>query len=144
MLELLPRFQQAFQQTTIQALYGGAEQKDRYCSLVLATTHQLYRFERAFDVVIVDEADAFPYTYDTALQQAVLKAKKSVAATALVTATPSNKILQTIERGEVNYSFIPKRFHNYPLPVPRNESLWFYNRQLEKGKIPKNNFSLRH
>ena len=32
---------------------------------------------------------------------------------------------------------IPKRFHNYPLPVPRNDSLWFYNRQLEKGKLPK-------
>ena len=136
-LELLPRFQQAFQQTTIQALYGGAEQKGRYCSLVLATTHQLYRFERAFDVVVVDEADAFPYTYDSALQQAVLKAKKSVAATALVTATPSNKILRAIERGEASYSFIPKRFHDHPLPVPRNESLWFYKRQFEKGHIPK-------
>ena len=136
-LELLPRFQQAFQQTQIQALYGGAEQIQHYCSLILATTHQLYRFEQAFDVVIVDEADAFPYTYDVALQRAVEKAKKNVAATALVTATPSTKILQTIERGEASYSFIPKRFHNYPLPVPRNESLWFYNRQLEKGKIPK-------
>ncbi len=136
-LELFPRFQQAFQQTKIQALYGGAEQLEHYCSLVLATTHQLYRFERAFDVVIVDEADAFPYTYDMALQRAVEKAKKQVAATALVTATPSTKILQTIERGEASYSFIPKRFHNYPLPVPRNESLWFYNRHLEKGKIPK-------
>lgn len=136
-LELLPRFQQALQNTKIQALYGGAEQIQHYCSFILATTHQLYRFEQAFDVVIVDEADAFPYTYDLALQKAVEKAKKKVAATALVTATPSAKILQTIEHGEANYSFIPKRFHNYPLPVPRNESLWFYNRQLEKGKIPK-------
>ena len=136
-LELLPRFQQAFQQTKMQALYGGAEQVHHYCSFVLATTHQLYRFEHAFDVVIVDEADAFPYTYDEALQRAVEKAKKKVAATALVTATPSTKILQTIERGEARYTFIPKRFHNYPLPVPRNESLWFYNKQLEKGKIPK-------
>lgn len=75
-LELYPRFQQVFQKITIHALYGGAENNAEFAQLVLVTTHQLYRFENAFDVMIVDEADAFPYTYDEALQRAVMKAKK--------------------------------------------------------------------
>lgn len=135
-LELYPRFQSAFQKTNIQALYGGAEKSNQFHSLIIATTHQLYKFEHAFDVIIVDEADAFPYTYDQALQRAVEKAKKTGAASALVTATPSSEITKMVERGDVTASFIPKRYHDFPLPVPRTEPLWFYERAIRKGKIP--------
>ena len=134
-LELAPRFQKVFPQTTIHALYGGAEVPYSYAPLIVTTTHQLYRFEDAFDVMIVDEADAFPYTYDKALQQAVLKAKRADSPIAFVTATPSAKLLHVKKMG--GYSFIPKRFHNQPLPVPRFSSLWNYDKQLVKGKIPK-------
>lgn len=135
-LELYPRFQQAFEKTNVQAYYGGAKHDGLFGSLILATTHQLYRFENAFDVIIVDEADAFPYTYDVSLQKAVQKAKKKNAPVALVSATPSRKILQLANKRLANYSFIPKRFHNFPLPVPRAEALWNYEKQLLKGKVP--------
>ncbi|MEG0258846.1 MAG: DEAD/DEAH box helicase family protein [Lysinibacillus sp.] len=131
-LELFPRFQEVFPTTTIHALYGGAPKQRGYAQLVMATTHQLYRFEQAFDVVIVDEADAFPYTYDATLQNAVLKAKKTPAPILFVTATPSQKLLQQNE----GYSFIPKRYHNYSLPVPRFSALWGYDRQINKEVIP--------
>lgn len=135
-LELYPRFQQVFQQITIHALYGGAQNDDRFAQLVLATTHQLYRFEHAFDVMIVDEADAFPYTYDEALQRAVLKAKKPDAPIAFVTATPSTKLLNQQKREQWGYSFIARRFHGYSLPVPRFQALWNYEKALRKQKIP--------
>ena len=97
-LELFPRFQQVFPKTTIHALYGGApELSFAYAELIVTTTHQLYRFEDAFDVMIVDEADAFPYTFDVSLQKAVIKAKKQHAPIAFVTATPSYKLLQQKE-----------------------------------------------
>ena len=57
-LELYPRFQQAFANTEIHALYGGAQNPPTYAPLIVATTHQLYRFQHAFDVMIVDEDDA--------------------------------------------------------------------------------------
>lgn len=135
-LELYPRFQQVFPATIIHALYGGAQPSAAFAQLVLATTHQLYRFEQAFDVMIVDEADAFPYTMDRALQQAVLKAKKTHAPIAYVTATPSAELLQRYQKEGWGYSFIKRRYHGHDLPVPRHESLWNYDKALHRGKIP--------
>lgn len=135
-LELYPRFQQVFQNMTIHALYGGAEPDSQFAQLVLATTHQLYRFEQAFDVMIVDEADAFPYTYDEALQRAVLKAKKPHAPIAFVTATPSSKLLTQQQKEGWGYSFIARRFHGYLLPVPQYQSLWSYKKAFTKNRIP--------
>lgn len=134
-LELAPRLQEVFPQTTVHALYGGAPQSFLHAPLVIATTHQLYRLEEAFDVMIVDEADAFPYTYDPSLQKAVQKAKKKQAPIAFVTATPSAELLQLKKTG--SYSFIPSRYHGYPLPVPRFSSLWRYDKVIKKRRIPK-------
>lgn len=135
-LELYPRFQKVFQKITIHALYGGTETNSQFAQLVLSTTHQLYRFEQAFDVMIVDEADAFPYTYDEALQRAVMKAKKPDAPIAFVTATPSNKLLLQPKIENWGYSFIARRFHGHPLPIPRFQALWNYEKTLQKNKIP--------
>lgn len=134
-LELAPRLQEVFPQTTVQSLYGGAPQSFLHASLIIATTHQLYRFEEAFDVMIVDEADAFPYTYDPSLQKAVQKAKKKQAPIAFVTATPSAELLQLKKTG--GYSFIPSRYHGHPLPVPHFCSLWGYDKVIKKRRIPK-------
>lgn len=135
-LELIPRFQQVFPDTTIHALYGGAEVSVAYAPLVIATTHQLYRFQRAFDIIFVDEADAFPYTYDRSLQIAVEKAVKKDGAIMFVTATPSIEMLTRFKKKRA-YSFIPRRFHGFDLPVPTFESLWFYDKQLRVGRVPK-------
>lgn len=135
-LELFPRFQKVFPNTKIHALYGNSPKQNGYAQLIISTTHQLYRFERAFDVVIVDEADAFPYTYDETLQRAVQKVKKEDASIALVTATPSTKIVSQAKKERWGYSFIPKRYHGFPLPVPTFEALWSYGKSIEKGKIP--------
>lgn len=129
-LELFPRFQKVFPNTTIHALYGGAPDPNGFAELVLATTHQLYRFECAFDVVFVDEADAFPYYADETLQQAVVKAAKLHAAIHYVTATPT-KTLKTTSQ-----SIISRRYHGHDLPVPQFDSLWGYARQLNKGRVP--------
>lgn len=136
-LELLPRFQQVFPKTTIHGLYGNAPRQEGFAQLVLATTHQLYRFEQAFDVMIVDEADAFPYTFDETLQRAVVKAKKPEAPIGFVTATPSSKLLNQMKRDNWGYSFIPQRYHGFPLPVPRYDRLFHYDKAFQKGRIPR-------
>lgn len=136
-LELFPRFQKVFPKTTLHALYGNSPKQSGFPQLVLATTHQLFRFENAFDVVIVDEADAFPYTFDEALQKAVHKVKKQNAPITLVTATPSPKILNRTKKENWGSSFIPKRYHNHPLPVPVYKPLWSYDKAIQKEKIPR-------
>lgn len=134
-LELEPRLRTAFPDTTLEALYGGADVKAFNAQLILATTHQLYRFHHAFDAIFVDEADAFPYTSEQTLQRAVRKAAKPGAPIHFVTATPSDKLRTTIEKtGAV--STIYRRYHGHPLPVPRYEPLWTYTKRFNKGKMP--------
>jgi len=134
-LELEPRFRMAFPHTTIEALYGGAKPSHGPTQLILATTHQLYRFQHAFDVIFVDEADAFPYTADETLQRAVKKAAKQNAPIHAVTATPSNQLIAEIKRtGAI--STINRRYHGHALPVPRYDTLWNYSKHIKKGKLP--------
>lgn len=142
-LELEPRLKQAFPLTSIEALYGGAELTGEAAQLILATTHQLYRFRHAFDVIFVDEADAFPYTADETLRKAVRKAAKRNAPIHFVTATPSDQLINEIRRtGTV--TTIQRRYHGHPLPVPRFTSLWNYEKQIRKGRLPKklNNWTM--
>lgn len=132
-LELTPRLREAFPTTTIHSLYGDAPAELGFAQLVIATTHQLYRFENAFDVMIVDEADAFPYSYEKSLKRAVVKAKKKDAPIVYVSATPSNQLVKQV----TNVSQIFKRFHGHSLPVPKFAPLWRYNQAFAKGQIPK-------
>lgn len=118
-LELAPRFQAAFPEVPITLLYGGAEDKYRYTQLVIATTHQLYRFKEAFDVMVIDEIDAFPYYMNEALYFATEKAKKRKSATIYLTATPDKKMRDKIKRGKMEASILPARYHRNPLPVPK-------------------------
>lgn len=135
-LELEPRFRTAFPHTTIEALYGGAKLTQDLAQLTLATTHQLYRFQQAFDVIFVDEADAFPYTADETLRRAVRKAAKPNAPIHAVTATPSNKLLVDIKNtGAI--STINRRYHGHPLPIPTISPLWNYHQLINKDKLPK-------
>ena len=134
-LELEPRFREAFPTTKIDALYGGAEPSEEFAQLVLATTHQLYRFREAFDIIFVDEADAFPYTADETLRRAVKKAAKQQAPIHAVTATPSKKVITDAKKNGA-ISIINRRYHGHPLPVPRYETLWNYAQRIRKGKLP--------
>nr|WP_232524052.1 DEAD/DEAH box helicase [Bhargavaea sp. CC-171006] len=134
-LELLPRFDKAIGGTVIHGLYGGSGHGEGLAGLVIATAHQLYRFREAFDAVIVDEADAFPYSFDKTLRLAVKKALKPRGVLAVVTATPSPAILSEIGR-EGGRSVIPVRFHGHPLPVPRTVPLFGYRKKISAGKMP--------
>ncbi|WP_367619065.1 DEAD/DEAH box helicase [Planococcus shixiaomingii] len=131
-LELSPRLKAVFPDTIIHTLFGGAPAESGFANLVIATTHQLCRFENAFDLIVVDEADAFPYSYDPALERAVLKAKTTEAPIVYVSATPSARLLKQVP----NQSRIFKRFHGHPLPVPQFKPLWNYKKAFSRNKIP--------
>ncbi|GAA0354948.1 hypothetical protein GCM10008932_04920 [Alkalibacterium iburiense] len=120
-LELAPRFQAVFPDVSLALLYGEAEESYSYTQLVIATTHQLYRFKEAFDVLIIDEIDAFPYYMNEALNFAANKAKKKKAATILLTATPDKKMRGRIKKGKIAASILPARYHKHALPVPKGQ-----------------------
>lgn len=136
-LELEPRLRSVFPTVRMTALYGGAAREVLECQLFISTTHQLLRYRHAFDVVIVDEVDAFPYSYDPMLAFAVERAKKKVAATILLTATPDEELKQRVEAGSLSAIKIPIRYHRHPLPVPHFVWCGNWNKKLvRKCKLP--------
>jgi len=137
-LELAPRFQKVFPDIKIAALYGGSENRHEYSQLIIATTHQLLRFYKAFDVMIVDEVDAFPYSIDETLQYAVQQSRKLKSTLIYLTATPKKQWQKECRLGKRDYVTIPARYHRHPLPVP--EFVWSGNweKKLSKGKLPPN------
>ncbi|MFX0560610.1 DEAD/DEAH box helicase [Tepidibacillus infernus] len=121
--ELSPRFRTAFPGVAIVSLYGGSEEKWNSGQLYLATTHQTMRFVQFFDLVIVDEMDAFPYHNDTMLEFVVKRALKEEGKMIFMTATPSNKWLDRVQRKEIDSVILPIRYHHHPLPVPQIERI---------------------
>ncbi|MBT2693689.1 DEAD/DEAH box helicase [Bacillus sp. ISL-55] len=137
-LELAPRFEKVFPGIKIAALYGGSEDRLEFAQLTIATTHQLLRFYRAFDVMIVDEVDAFPYSIDETLQYAVQQSRKPTSSLIYVTATPNKQWQKECRLGKRDFVTIPARYHRHPLPVPRFEWSGNWEKKLSKGKLPPN------
>lgn len=135
-LELSPRIKKVFPDTSMTTLYGGSEERNTYGQLVLSTTHQLYRFQDAFDVMIIDEVDAFPYSYDSSLQWAVEKARKTQSSMIYLTATPDKKTQQQCTKGNRSFIQIPARFHRHPIPLPKFVWCGFWKKTLKKNRIP--------
>ncbi|MFP7207669.1 DEAD/DEAH box helicase [Bacillus safensis] len=146
-LELEPRLRKAFQGMTIAVLYGGSSQRFQIAPLVIATTHQLMRYKNAFDVLIVDEVDAFPYSMDERLQFAVLKAmRRNGGVRIYLSATPSKKMTREVSSGKLEAIKIPLRFHKQPLPVPTFHWIGHWKKKLKKNQLPRKvmNWMQRH
>jgi competence protein ComFA len=129
-LELAPRLQFVFPQAEIAALYGGSEDRFKQANLTISTTHQLLRFEQTFDLMVIDEVDAFPYSADH--QFAAGRARKEQSSLIYLTATPSSSLKKKI----ANQVKIPQRYHGHPLPVPVFTWCGNYKRTLQKDKLP--------
>jgi competence protein ComFA len=137
-LELTPRLKAAFPEITIAHLFGGSDDRHLYAPLTIATTHQLLRFYQAFDTIILDEVDAFPYTVEEALQHAVIQARKPISAMIYLTATPSEKWQKECRTDRRAFTTIPARFHRHPLPVPEYTWSGNWQKSLKKNKLPQN------
>lgn len=135
-LELAPRLKAAFQGADISALYGGSEDKGRLSPLMISTTHQLLRYKDAFDVMIVDEVDAFPYSADQTLQFAVQKARKKNSTLVYLSATPPKELKRKTLNGQLHSVRIPARHHKKPLPEPRFVWCGNWKKKLNRNKVP--------
>lgn len=135
--ELKPRIQDAFRLVPVEALYGGSEDKAGESQLIIATTHQLLRFYQTFDILIIDEVDAFPYHHDPTLPYAVNRAKKSTCTTIYLTATPRKDLRLKMAIKQLPHTFVPIRYHGYPLPVPELKISYSLQKDLKQKNIPK-------
>lgn len=117
-LELLPRLKTAFPHQHVIALYGGSTERFELGDITIATTHQLIRYEGAFDLVIIDEIDAFPYHNNPVLVYAAHKARSNRGSVVLLSATPPTQLQKDARKGKLAHVKVPVRYHGKPLPLP--------------------------
>ncbi|AXI10023.1 DNA/RNA helicase [Oceanobacillus zhaokaii] len=134
--ELKPRIQQAFANVAVQALYGGSDEKEATAQLIIATTHQLLRFKDAFDLLIIDEIDAFPFHADPSLPFAANRAKADQSTTLYLTATPRAEHRTRINHKKLAHIFVPIRFHGHPLPIPKMNMVFSLKKDLKNNNPP--------
>lgn len=114
-IELFWRLKEAFPLNRVVAVYGehsAALEGD----IVILTTHQLYRYPKYFDVLIMDEIDAFPFKGNQtliALYKASLRGHS-----VLMSATPSQEILAEYKKEGHAILELRTRFHKKEIPVP--------------------------
>lgn len=136
-LELAPRLRAAFADAPIAMLHGRDPEPYQYTQLTICTTHQLLRFRHAFDVLIIDEVDAFPFAANPRLAFAVKQALKPDGALLYLTATPSPALLRQVRRGQLAISYLPLRFHQHLLPTITVRLQPNWPQLLAHGKLPR-------
>ena len=115
-LELRERMAEYFPHARVIAVCGGHTSVTD-ADLIICTTHQLYRYFRAFDLLILDEPDAFPFKGSDVLH--------GIASTACrghmvyLTATPDEELTRRVQEKTLTELKLDKRPHGKPIPVPR-------------------------
>ncbi|HHY47997.1 MAG TPA: DEAD/DEAH box helicase family protein [Firmicutes bacterium] len=116
--ELAPRIMEAFCHASIAQLHGAGRYGPPDADISVTTTHQAIRFYHNFDLVVLDEADAYPYQGSRMLHHAVLRAAGESAKIIYMTATPRGELKRRALAGQLALVTIPARHHGYPVPVP--------------------------
>ncbi|KLU59235.1 UvrABC system protein B [Peptococcaceae bacterium CEB3] len=121
--DVAPRLRRDFPGLPVQVLSGSVSRHYEPGVLVLATTHQILRFYRAFGLVFLDEMDAFPYAGNRMLAWGVRQAMRPEGKLLWLSATPSRDVLAGAKKGSIPLIRLPARHHGQPLPVPHWERL---------------------
>ena len=115
-IELSQRIHMVFPNNSIVSVYGGHTEK-LVADIVVLTTHQLYRYEKYFDLIILDEIDAFPFKNNKLLNSMFFRAVKGNIV--MMSATPSKDVIEFFSQNGKQILELNTRFHEHPLPVPK-------------------------
>lgn len=114
-LEIQERMQEAFSSIKVIAVcegYTNITDGD----LIVCTMHQLYRYYQTFDLLIMDEVDAFPYRGNEMLEHIARDA--CIGQRIYLTATPDSDMLLAVHNKKLGLVELFQRPHGYPLIVP--------------------------
>lgn len=115
-LEIAARLAKNFPDLSVIAVCQG-HTRVLDADLIVCTTHQLYRYPDSFDLLILDELDAFPFAGNAVLE--ALAEKSCRGQRLLLSATPDPASFERIRQGKMEMVQLFKRPHGKPLCVPR-------------------------
>ena len=126
-IELYARIKKAFPLSKIIAVYGGNhDQLEGDC--IILTTHQLHRYPHYFDLLVLDEIDAFPFKDNDVLQAFFEKSVRGHVV--MMSATPSKQIVAKFQGEGKAILSLHTRFHKKPIPVPIIRIRLFFTKYL--------------
>ncbi|MDO4940412.1 MAG: helicase-related protein [Erysipelotrichaceae bacterium] len=114
-IELAERFTSIFPKAKVTAVYGS-HHDEIYGDLIVCTTHQLYRYHNSFDLLILDEVDAFPLKGNETLMDIALKSSKGHII--FSTATIDSDLKRVLSKRKYQKISLYTRPSNKPLIVP--------------------------
>lgn len=121
-IDLYPRFVSAFPLQKVVSVYGN-HTDDLIGNIILLTTHQLYRYEKFFDLLIIDETDAFPFNGNDLLNEMFNRSLRGNYIMMSATVLPS--MVEKINKENGVILSLNKRYHNHPLPLPMIKTFYF-------------------
>lgn len=130
-IELHERIAAAFPRNKVTAVYGGHSEVLEG-DIVILTTHQLFRYEKYFDLLVMDEIDAFPFKGDPTLHAFYERSVRG--RTVLLTATPSKELLSAYAKPGREVLELRTRFHRHPMPVPSFAYVPSFSKTIYIGK----------
>jgi len=116
--QLHQRLKSYLPKTKICPLYQG-QSLDENAHLFITTPQQLVKFYQEFDLMFLDEVDAFPFYQNAYLERLVEKAKADHGKLIYLSATCPPYYQDKINRYHWSYFLIPERFHGHDLVIPR-------------------------
>ncbi len=136
-LELYPRLKKVFPDEDIDLLYGESKVGFTGACFIICTTHQLLRFYHFFDVLIIDEVDAFPFRNDKYLQFGMRQSLRKEGMLVYMTATSTPSLEEEVTTSKGRISLVSRRFHGFDLPVPKLKYIKGLAKHLRKGRLPR-------
>ncbi|MFP4478448.1 MAG: DEAD/DEAH box helicase family protein [Candidatus Izemoplasmatales bacterium] len=115
--QLNQRFHEYFPKSDICALYQDMSFNES-ADIYIATPQQMIKFYHEFDLIIIDEADAFPFYKNEYLHRLVNKAIKPQGVRIYISATLADDYQKIIESNQMKYCLIANRFHQKDLVIP--------------------------
>lgn len=115
-LEIAERLKKAFPELKVVPVAQDYTE-DTDGDIIVCTMHQLYRYPFAFDLLILDEVDAFPFAGNELLEQIV--ELSSIGQKMYLSATPDEKNMAEIEAGKMVLVELFERPHGKDLIVPK-------------------------
>ena len=120
-IEIYNRLVKDYPNVDVSCVYGGNTSKVTG-QLIVLTTHQLFRYKSYFDLLILDEADAYPFYGNQLLNEFLYQSIKGPII--YLSATIKDSYLKQCK----NIVLVNKRFHNHDIPIPKVIRYYFFNK----------------
>lgn len=140
-LEICERMKKAFPTLNVIAVCEGfTDITDG--DLIICTMHQLYRYHETFDLLIMDEVDAFPYRRNEMLESIAMHS--CIGRIVYLTATPDDDMLKRVNEGTLKMVELFIRPHKKPVIVPELIQTNKYLQYVQLYKFLKKHKELKH